>query len=849
MMDAIAQRSKASTIPRELSRRQLKFAKSPLANAIVLALLSPAAFSQTQGAARLEEIVVTAQKRDETMQRVPLSIDVLTNQALSELNLQSFSDYAQMVPSIFTTPGMDEGSSFAGITMRAINSGSRGHPSSNAPTVGMYLDEMPLTTQQGNVDVHLYDIARIEVLQGPQGTLFGASSQAGTIRIISNTPELGQAFGGISLEGNTVDFDDTGYVMEGFVNAPINDNMAIRLVGWSRETAGWIDNVLGSRTFKGVEDADTCAASGVDCSDDDITLTNENRARDNYNTVDTIGARAALRIELNENWTVSPTVMAQQSKSEGHRGEDISGFVPRKQAVTHFMNQYTDDQWYMLGLTIEGKVGNFDLTYSGGYLERDVDGSYDYADYAYWYDAAYTTGFYADLNFQTGGARPIENQFFPGLAGSRNVQGYASEVYDQYERETHEIRITSDRDKRIRGMLGAFYMDSYHDYSIAYRLPGLADIMQFQGGDPFLTKDTFYLNSMDRFDDEKAVFGHVDYDITDNLELTVGARFFKPQQKVIGFTGYSMNTNLAGWSSSGELRCDQLGNGQAEYQGKKNLKPCLNVDKNISESESIYRANLNYRATDDVMLYATYSEGYRPGGINRNPNQSEFLSEFLTNYEVGWKTQFMDQRLQFNGAAFYNEWDDFQITFAGENSITQIGNGPSAEILGLEANVIWIVTDALKISAAGARYEAELSSDFVDFAADGSVLRTRAPKGTPLPGTPDFKGNVVARYEFPIGGFDGYVQSALTYVGERRSALQPADYAVSGDYSSITLLDLAAGLAKGSWSFDMFVNNATNNDTPWYDTAQCATATCGSQRYAIRERPTTVAFKVTKRFD
>lgn len=828
-----------------------RLVKKPVAKAVMLALLSPAALSQAlaqqERSLEIEEIVVTAQKRDESMQRVPISIEVLSNQTIRDLNMQDFFDYSKMVPSILSTPNMDEGTSWAGISMRGVNSGSRGHASTNSPTVGMYLDEMPITTQQGNLDLHLYDVSRIEVLAGPQGTLFGASAQAGMIRVISNRPELDEFSGSVGAEANTVDWDDTGYLLEGYVNVPLTEKSAVRLVGWSRSTAGWIDNVLRSRTYPGVEDDAICAANGVDCSADDITISNENRVKDNYNTVDTVGGRAALRVDLNDNWTLSPTIMAQQSEARGHRGEDISDFVGVEQAVSHIMPQYTDDSWYMLGLTIEGKVGNFDLVYSGGYLQRDVDGSYDYADYAYWYDVAYTTGYYTDLHFLDSGPRPIENQWYPGIAGTRNMQGYAQEVYDWYERETHELRVTTDPEKRIRGMLGFFWMDSYHDYTTPYRAPGLADFMELEGGDPFLTRDTFYLNSMDRFDKDKAFFGQVDYDITDDLELTVGARFFEPKQDVVGFTGYSLQANGI-WSSSGEARCDLLGNGQTDYQGKRNLKPCLAVDKHISERESIYRVNLTYRASDDAMLYGTWSEGYRPGGINRNPDQTEYLSEFLTNYEMGWKTQLLDGRLQLNGAAFYDEWEDFQITFAGQNNITQIGNGPSAQIIGFEAQIVWLPTDRLRIVGSAARYDGELTSVFADYNPDGSIEEVKAAKGTPLPDTPKFKGNVVGRYSFPVSGYDAYVQGTLIYSGKRRSDLEPEDYEIRGDFPSITLLDLAAGFQTESWSFDLFVKNATNNDTPWYDTAQCSFSTCGAQRYIVRERPITVALKATRNF-
>lgn len=840
----------------KFKRNQLTIAismalSSTLAVAMAAAPAAVRAQEQGESSNMLEEVIVTAQKRSESMQKVPISIQALDTKALSQFNMQGFQDYVKMMPTILSTPSMDEGSSFAGISMRGVNSGSRGHASTNSPTVGMYLDEMPLTTQQGNLDIHLYDVARVEVLAGPQGTLFGASAEAGLIRIISNQPELGNLYGSASLEGSAVQHGGTGHLLEGFVNVPLGEKAAIRLVGWTRGTAGWVDNVFGSRNYRGVDNEDICAAAGVPCSADDIIIDNADRVKNNYNTQDTTGGRIALRVDLNDNWTITPTFMAQEAKSKGHRGEDISGLLfpaNREYAVSHIMPQFTDDKWNMLGLTIEGKVGTFDVTYSGGKLRRDVEGSYDYADYAYWYDWSYTTGYYADLNFSDTGSRPIPNQWYPAVAGSRNQQGYVQEVYDHYDRVTHEIRITTDAEKRIRGMLGYYNMDSFHDYSTPYKLPGLSPFMWLQGGSPYLIEETFYLNSMDRNDTDSAFFGQIEFDIRENLTLALGGRYFEPEQTVKGFTGYSLQSNGI-WSSSGERRCNQLGNGQTDYQGERNVKPCLNVDKKLSEKESIFRVNLSWQQSDNLMLYGTWSEGYRPGGINRNPNQGEYLSEFLTNWEIGWKTTLMDGKMRFNGAAFYGEWADFQITFAGQNNITQIGNGPSAAIKGLESNLEWLVTDRLRLQAGGAWYQSELTSVYADFNADGSIKRVLAPDGTPLPNTPKFKGNVVARYEFPLGEFDSYVQSSLMYTGERRSALRPSDYAIRGDFPTITLLDLAAGIRKGSYAFDLFITNVTDEQNYWFDTAQCAFSTCGAQRYIVRERPPTIALRFTKDFE
>lgn len=285
--------------------------------------------------------------------------------------------------------------------MRGIATAGDGQATTSQPSVGMYLDEQPITTIQGNLDIHMYDVARVEALSGPQGTLYGASSQAGTIRIITNKPDLNEFSAGYGLEGNMVDGDDAGYVAEGFVNIPLTDNMAIRLVGWNRSDAGYIDNVLGSRTFPGV--ASTTA--------DDIIVTNTATAEDNYNTMETMGARASLRIDLNDSWTVMPQVMYQKQEGQGSWGEDLSDFVAEDQSVTHFQNEFTDDEWHQLGLTIEGSIGNFDVSYAASYLDREVDGSFDYSDYSYWYDTAYTTGYYADLHFANSGDRAVRTCF------------------------------------------------------------------------------------------------------------------------------------------------------------------------------------------------------------------------------------------------------------------------------------------------------------------------------------------------------------------------------------------------------------------------------------------------------
>ncbi len=833
--------------------------RTPVATAVLLALASPAIMAQEQ--TTLGEVIVTAQKRTENLQNVPISLTSLNTETLEELNIQNFKSYVQYLPSVSSSQAMDAGSGFNLVYMRGVATGGDGQATTSQPSVGTYLDEQPITTVQGNLDVHLYDIERVEALAGPQGTLYGASSQAGTIRIITNKPDPSKFSAGYSLEGNFVDSDDSGYVGEGFVNFPIGDNAAIRLVGWATSEAGWIDNVAGTRTYPG----------NVDDPDDDFVADNAEFVEDNYNTVETVGARAALRINLGDNWTVTPGVMYQKMEQEGSWGDDQSDFAPGKNKVTHFRNEYTDDEFYQAGLTIEGSIGNFDVVYSGNYLERDLDGEFDYSDYSYWYDTLYSTGSYAGL---------FANLFVDNDGTFLN-RAHSFINDDHYEKTSHEIRISTPQENRVRGLLGFFYQKQYHDFYQSFgNVEGLADrflmnALEQPGAQQF--PGYVYLNSVDRTDRDEAVFGQIQFDITDRLELSLGARYFEPEITVKGFFGFGMGYNRGhepgsgsdgifgtaddaaevtepgavanggegafdlngvGWSPNGEWRCPS--------QVDRKDAPCQNVDKHITEDDYVGRVNLSFKATDTAMLYATWSEGYRSGGINRDPFNPDFVSDFLTNWEAGWKTRWMDDRLQFNGAVFFEEWDDIQVAFQGANGITAVVNGPKAEITGVEASIDWLATDNLRISSGLAFFDTELKDEYCPGCNDdGSAW---APSGTELPVTADFKGSVVARYTFPLGGFDAHVQGALAYEGERASSLNVADAEHLGDLPETTFLDLAFGIENDKYAIELFIDNVTDEDSPLGLDVECATSVCGDQAYGVSPRPMTFGLRFRQDF-
>ena len=292
----------------------MKFQNIPARRHALIALLgttmlatSPA-YAQTaaeEEASAGDDIIVTAQKREENLQDVPISVQALGTKKLDQLGISNFNQYSQQLPSVSfqtSSPGSTT------VYMRGVASGGDGNHSGSLPSVGVYLDEQPVTTIGGTLDVHIYDIARIESLAGPQGTLYGASSEAGTIRIITNKPSSAGFEGRVDGELNTVRKGGVGGKIEGMINAPISESMAFRAVGFYQRDAGFIDNIPGSRSFLPTPGG--------------ITVNNAAFVKKNYNDTETYGGRAALKIDLDDSWTVTPTVLYQEQKTHGTYGFD-----------------------------------------------------------------------------------------------------------------------------------------------------------------------------------------------------------------------------------------------------------------------------------------------------------------------------------------------------------------------------------------------------------------------------------------------------------------------------------------------------------------------------------------------
>src|SRR6476659_1099733 len=509
------------------------------------------------------EIIITATKREESVQNVPINVIALGTRRLDQLAISNFEEYTRQLPSVSyltAAPGSTV------VYMRGISaagSGAEGNHSGPLPQVGSYLDEQPITTIGGTLDVHIYDIARIESLSGPQGTLYGASSEAGTIRIITNKPDPGLFSAGYGVEANAIDGGGTGWVTEAFVNAPLSESAAIRLVGWDKKDAGYIDNVSRPRTFP---------SSG-------ITVDNTDRLEDDYNSVYTTGARAALKIDSNDSWSVMPTLMGQHQVANGSFAFDES--VGDLQ-LSHRFPDTSDDLWTQAGLTVLGKVGNFDVTYAFSHLKRDVDTESDYADYSYWYDVLYGYGAYICDDFD-----PVSFGCAPGgslIDPTQYIMGK-----DQYTKRSNELRIASPSDQRLRFDAGLFWQQQNHDIQQQYKINGLSP-QQSVAGWP----DTIWLTKQVRRDHDEAIFGELSFDFTDKLTGTIGGRHFRTENGLEGFFGFS--AGYAPDSSYGEASCQD----NVPFHGA----PCKVFDKDTRETGTLGRANLTYEFDDERMVYA-----------------------------------------------------------------------------------------------------------------------------------------------------------------------------------------------------------------------------------------------------
>jgi iron complex outermembrane recepter protein len=770
-----------------------------------------------------DEIIVTAQKREQNLQDVPISIQALGESRLENAQVSSFDDYQKLLPSV-TSQSFGPGS--AQIYFRGVTSGGDGLRIGPLPTSGLYVDEIPVTTIAGSVDVHVYDIARVEALAGPQGTLFGASSLSGTLRIITKKPDTREFSGSVDAEINKYGKGDFGGTLEGYLNFPLNDRIALRVVGFYQKEGGYIDNLPGSRTFT-LDDNDPTTS---------LTVNNSALVENNYNDVETYGGRAALKIDLDDNWTLTPQILYQRQRSHG-------GFLfdPRKGdlKVTDYLPSTNLDRWYQAALTIEGKLSNWDVVYSGGYFGRKVD---NLSDYSY-YTVAYDTYSYI---YDDGVNPPFT--VFPGATNFPDANGnpidptQSSILGDKFTKMTHELRVSSPSENPFRLTAGMFFQRQTDQVRANYNVKGIGSIPTPSWFTPFPAStgdpDTIFLTRIHRVDRDYAVFGQAEYDILPNFTLTAGVRGFMAKNTIFGFSGLNGGSSLRA--------CLPI--------AFTSDRPCNNVDKKNVESGVTYKFNAAWKITPDAMIYATLSKGFRPGGNNRRPGVLPFKSDTLTNYEVGAKTSFGPITL--NAAGFYQKWKNLQFGLVplNNNGVTNTYNAGDAKIYGLEGDASFR-SGGFSLTLAGTYIDAKLGTDFcqVDPVTQNIVCVTgtppAAPKGTRLPVQPRFKGNATARYEFPFGADNkAFVQASALHQGGTRTFLTDADFAAVGPTKGFTTFDFSVGANFDKWHVAAYIQNAFDKRGELTRNTFCATSFCGAYARTYPIKPQIFGLKVGTEF-
>ncbi len=758
----------------------------------VLAMAGPAQAQEANDAAadKPNEIIVTAQKRSESLQKVPFSIQALSAEKIERLNAKDFVDVARQLPSVslrHIVPGIGN------IFMRGISSGPDGGASGSLPSVGVYLDEQPVTTIQGTLDINMYDIQRVEALAGPQGTLYGASSQSGTLRIITNKPEPGVFKGRVDLNGNVVAHGSMGYSLAGMVNVPLSDNVTLRAVAWRRHDAGYIDNIFATRSYP---------TSGA-------TRTNAALVKNDFNDVDVAGGRAALRVDLSDSWTVTAGLMGQETTGHGVPYQ-VAADGPLK--VDRYFEDLRKDRYWQAALTIEGKIGNFDLTYAGAYLDRKLDSHFDYSDYSLFYDTLFGAGVY----WVDSSGTPIDP--------SQHTHALTS-----FKKTSHELRISSPSDKPLHATLGAFFQFQQDNLNSQYQIDGLASfasVRNFPG--------VFWLTDQRRRDRDLAAFGEVTYDLTPHFSITGGGRLYKATQGLVGWFGIRTYEAFC----TGPTK---YGNG-----------PCTNVDAHASNHGFTGKVNATWKIDSARMIYATYSRGFRSGGFNRDPRAAPYDPDYLNNYELGWKTTWADGRIRFNGAVFNDDWNGFQIAVQAANGSAQIRNVGRGRVRGAELEFGAVLPGGFSINSSASILDAKLMENYCGLLDTNGKPITNcatpiAPKGARLPYSSSFKGTLSLRYDWTMGSSDFFVEAAAAYQSGIWPSLRTVDRVSVGEIPAFGTVDLSAGVNFDKWRTAFYIRNLFDSRGELTRLTSCNPSIC-TKVYQVPTQPLNFGIKIGRDF-
>jgi outer membrane receptor protein involved in Fe transport len=869
--------------------------------------------SSAAAATGVEEVVVTAQRRVQSIQDVPITIQALTGAQLAELNVSTIEDVLKFLPNVtFGTNGPGSGNIF----MRGLSAGFAGNQSSATiapfPNVATYLDDQSVTFPSRNLDVYYVDMERVEVLEGPQGTLFGGGAEAGAVRYITNKPKLNVTEGNVEASYGVTAGGDPNKSLNATLNLPlIPDTLAIRAVIYDDRRGGYIDNVPttftrmntdpGNHYFSSLAVGGVCPnglkanpLNGGCVPPNSQSANNYDMAEYGSNPVEYGGIRVSALYQINEDWNVLVAQSYQDMEADGEFTQFPTGSEGQPLGPwqdNSFSPAWDKDRFENTAWTINGKIGPLRAVYTGAYLIRNIDQTNDYTNYArsnggYYYSC---TGGAAGNGALGSGTAPV--CYSPITSWHDNVRN---------THQSHEFRLSTPDDWRARGIVGVYWEDfkiadvmnflyktvpsctpTNLTLALAGGAPCVSNVVPPPGStatDPTIRNDNVaFGEDAQRGYKQTAVFASVDYDLIPKvLTATVGTRWYHYSEFETG-SQYGTSTG-----------CVNIPNGCTADDHNINAE-----NLNVTYSGFRSRANLTWHITPDMMVYYTWSQGFRPGGFNRTRGLEAPISDGgvkqydkpqgyapdeLINNELGWKAEFFDHRILLNGSLYYMNWNNVQMEFYNPpvlGNTTFAVNGPDFTIKGAELQLVARVTDHLTLFgssswnsssqtnspcltvtnpalASSPTYGQCITESFQKGIGVEPLVNPFGAEGTRPAFSPAIEFNVRLRYDWEFNSYKAWAMVGANHVGDMSS--QPATYTAGStepipettflryDQPGYTTYDASIGAAKDNWTVQLYGDNLSNSD------ASLFTSSAQFIKSEVPLRPRVLGVKIDYKF-
>ncbi len=756
------------------------YALKPLTLTCATLLLSAGAAAQEF--AGLEEVLVTATKRVQSLQEIGMSVTAISERELENMGVDSYLDFAVRIPNLGTAFQADGRFDANSPALRGVfGSGDK----ASAATTGFYIDDVPVTSA---LQPRVLDLERIEVLRGPQGSLYGARSMGGTIRLITQQPSLDETYGAVHSSVSIVEDGDENYAVDGNLNLPlVKDKLGLRVAGYYGSVSGIYDRVYDP-TWTNYQTGEEVLGTTPEFSDSD-----------NVDDEEYWGGQVALKWMVTDYLSITPKYMYQKIEADGLPFADID--ADNMETPRFFDSEEPgEDEWWIASIVFNWELESGVITSTTAYYERETEE----------FEEEHT---FLDFIYGAAVGLPI----FP-------IESTLSTT-SEYENLSHETRFTSSFEGSWNFVVGIFYADNEFTRGYPPALqPGVNDALNEAAGGPanVVPGDLIFVTDQPEDVEELAIYGEVTWDVTDSLALTAGGRWYDTE---VDFVSES-----DGFANGGPSR---FSGSQSESGFNPKIMASLDVN-------------------DDINLYASAAKGFRIGGVNGqlsptlcgdelaevglNPDELRtYDSDDLWSYEAGIKSTLADNRVSLNAAVFFIDWSDalqVQRLACGFQVDANIGD---VESTGFEVEMSAAPIEGLTLQLGVGYTETEVK----DAAGFPGYL-----EGDELHGIPDWTATGSVEYIWPaFGEWDGRVRADGNYYGESTSFNNGA--VVERD--SWDALNLRAGMMNENWDITLFVDNVTDERANLADNRSIAAEMPGRPRI-VTNRPRTAGLEARYRF-